>query len=316
MEKERLFFQVYQGLENELLEMTDYIHFSDANLDVYSVKLANFILRANVECESLLKELFKKTEHYDKLSVDDRNSELEHSTYKQVNKSYNLQAKEVFISSEIFFFQSKYSESFSPFKYKKNKNDLHKIYNAIKHDKVNNLNKADLETAINVLAVLFILNICFYPGLIYKNENDRSKIFRGKKALIEPIFWSNFNEITELNREEVDTYISHCLYFEWIDESYLKIEEHVVREKQAIQGMLNHHLDEVNLTLDQFLQKRSDEYGRKYFNFDFYSPSSLNSYTILVNTGFTLKRMNDRLNEIFDFESVVPSSKVKNHLLK
>lgn len=55
LEKERLFFQIYQSLEKELLEMTDYIHFSENNLDVYSVKLANFILRANVECESLLK---------------------------------------------------------------------------------------------------------------------------------------------------------------------------------------------------------------------------------------------------------------------
>lgn len=49
LEKERLFFQIYQSLEKELLEMTDYIHFSENNLDVYSVKLANFILRANVE---------------------------------------------------------------------------------------------------------------------------------------------------------------------------------------------------------------------------------------------------------------------------
>lgn len=62
------FFQIYQSLENELLEMTDYIHFSDKNLDVYSVKLANFILRAKVECESLLKELVKTTDYYESLS--------------------------------------------------------------------------------------------------------------------------------------------------------------------------------------------------------------------------------------------------------
>ena len=68
LEKERLFFQIYQSLEKELLEMTDYIHFSENNLDVYSVKLANFILRANVECESLLKELYKKTKHFNSLS--------------------------------------------------------------------------------------------------------------------------------------------------------------------------------------------------------------------------------------------------------
>ena len=68
LEKERLFFQIYQNLEKEILDMTDYIHFSEKNLNVYSIKLANFILRANVECESLLKELYKKTEHFKKLS--------------------------------------------------------------------------------------------------------------------------------------------------------------------------------------------------------------------------------------------------------
>ncbi|CEF52270.1 hypothetical protein LGMT14_02197 [Lactococcus garvieae] len=112
MEKERLFFQIYQSLENELLEMTDYIHFSDKNLDVYSVKLANFILRANVECESVLKELFKKTDYYESLSEKDKKKKLDNSTFVQVNKKYNLLEKKVFIASEIFFFEEKYSEPF------------------------------------------------------------------------------------------------------------------------------------------------------------------------------------------------------------
>lgn len=102
MEKERLFFQIYQSLENELLEMTDYIHFSDKNLNVFSVKLANFILRANVECESLLKELFKNTFYYNSLSKEERKEKLKSSTFTYVNKEYNLLEKEVIISSEFF----------------------------------------------------------------------------------------------------------------------------------------------------------------------------------------------------------------------
>ncbi|WP_349652074.1 hypothetical protein [Lactococcus lactis] len=76
MEKERLFFQIYQSLEKELLDMTDYIHFSERNLNVYSVKLANFILRANVETGSLLKELLKRTDYYNGLSSDKEKTKL------------------------------------------------------------------------------------------------------------------------------------------------------------------------------------------------------------------------------------------------
>ena len=101
--------------------MTDYIHFSENNLDVYSIKLANFILGANVECESLLKELFKLTEHYQSLSEDEQKESLENSTYVQVNAVYKLDMKTIFMTSKIFYFQDIYSEPFKPFKYKKNK---------------------------------------------------------------------------------------------------------------------------------------------------------------------------------------------------
>lgn len=308
MEKERLFFQIYQSLENELLEMTDYIHFSDKNLNVFSVKLANFILRANVECESLLKELFKNTFYYNSLSKEERKEKLKSSTFTYVNKEYNLLEKEVIISSEFFFFEDKYSEGFTPFKYKKNKRDLHKIYNSIKHDKVNNLYKADLETAINVLAVLFILNLYFYPELVFRNQDVRSKIFRGKQAFIEPIFWAAFDEVTALNREEVEKYLSTCIYLEWLDESFFEADEqHVLKEKRVINGMLKHHLSEINLSLNDFLHNRRNKNSRF---FDFYYPSSLVSNQVIINLGFTLESVKYRLEEIFNFKN----EKIDSHV--
>lgn len=237
LEKERLFFQIYQSLEKELLEMTDYIHFSENNLDVYSVKLANFILRANVECESLLKELYKKTKHFNSLSEAKQSKALENSTYREVNAVYKLDKKKIYIASEIFYFQEKYSEPFIPFVYKKNKKDPIQIYNAIKHDKVNNLEKADLETAINMLGTLFILNSYFFPELIQKEQDDRSKIFRGKRAYIEPLFLSMFDKIDKLNKDEVENYLSSCLYFEWISDYYLT--ENLPYHISDISGMLS-----------------------------------------------------------------------------
>lgn len=48
IQKEKLFFQIYRNLEKELLEMTDYIHFSEENLESFSINLATFILRCGL----------------------------------------------------------------------------------------------------------------------------------------------------------------------------------------------------------------------------------------------------------------------------
>jgi hypothetical protein len=295
LEKERLFFQIYQSLEKELLEMTDYIHFSETNLDVYSVKLANFILRANVECESLLKELYKKTEDFNSLSKAEQTKALENSTYKKVNAVYKLDKKTIYIASEIFYFQGKYSEPFIPFEYKKNKKDSHQIYNSIKHDKVNNLEKADLETAINMLGTLFILNSCFYPELINKNQDERSKIFRGRRAYIEPLFLSMFDEIDKLNKDEVENYLSSCLYFEWISDYYLtnNLPYHV----SDIKGMIEEHIIEVNLPLDTLIEKRNK-------NEDLYDdlnyPVLFKYSTVITNTGEDINYLKEKAEQIFE----------------
>lgn len=295
LEKERLFFQIYQSLEKELLEMTDYIHFSDNNLDVYSVKLSNFILRANVESESLFKELFKRTEHYKGLTKKEKNLELENNTYTEVNAVYKLDKKTIYIASEIFYFQDRYSEPFTPFKYEKNGKDSHKIYNSIKHDKVNNLKKADLETAINMLGTLFILNSCFYPELINKHQDERSKIFRGRRAYIEPLFLSMFDEIDKLNKDEVENYLSSCLYFEWISDYYLT--KNLPYYVSDIKGMIEEHIIDVNLPLDTLIEKRNK-------NEDLYDdlnyPVLFKYSTVITNTGEDINYLREKAEQIFE----------------
>lgn len=61
-----------------------------------------------------------------------------------------------------------------------------------------------------MLETLFILNSCFYPDLIQKEEDDHSKIFRGRRAYIEPLFLSMFDELDKVfkalleSQEEVE----------------------------------------------------------------------------------------------------------------
>lgn len=274
--------------------MTDYIHFSENNLDVYSIKLANFILGANVECESLLKELFKLTEHYQSLSEDEQKESLENSTYVQVNAVYKLDMKTIFMTSKIFYFQDIYSEPFKPFKYKKNKKDSRQIYNAIKHDKVNHLEAADLETALNMLGTLFVLNSYFYPELINKDQDDRSKIFRGRTAYIEPLFLSGIDEIDKLDKKEVADYFESCSYYAWIQSPELKNpRDYALRE---INFMLENHRDETNRSLDDLLESRRES-GKLYEGNEY--PFLLAVPVISLNNGKNISMLLDEAKEFY-----------------
>ena len=53
-----LFWHVYQNLEKELLEIGDTVLVVDKQLDVYSVRIAELLVRTCVEIESIAKELY------------------------------------------------------------------------------------------------------------------------------------------------------------------------------------------------------------------------------------------------------------------
>lgn len=53
-----LYWPVYKNLEKEFLSIADFIHFSDDQANVYSMHIADLILRCAVEIEALSKELY------------------------------------------------------------------------------------------------------------------------------------------------------------------------------------------------------------------------------------------------------------------
>ena len=53
-----IYWPVYKNLEAELVHLSYNIHIDDNQLDVYSVKISDLILRASAEIESISKELY------------------------------------------------------------------------------------------------------------------------------------------------------------------------------------------------------------------------------------------------------------------
>jgi len=91
-----IFWPVYKNLENEFNNLMFNIHIDDDQLNVYSSKISDLILRAATEIESLAKELYKlnggtKT---DRIKYDE-------DAIKHLNQIWSLEKKVVIISSFI-----------------------------------------------------------------------------------------------------------------------------------------------------------------------------------------------------------------------
>lgn len=58
MNQPNLYWSVYKNLEKEFLHLAEYIHFADDQTKVYSMHIADLIVRCAIEIESIAKELY------------------------------------------------------------------------------------------------------------------------------------------------------------------------------------------------------------------------------------------------------------------
>lgn len=157
MEKRsQIYFQIYQKLEREVLDLSSAIHFVNENLEVYSIDIADLIVRASIELESISKDVAS-------INCGHRINSAGNA-FNWLEEHWNLSSKVLNIYSPYFHFNEEVS-IFNPFNYSRgDKNDYYSTYNSIKHDRNKNLSKANLYTLIRILGALFIMNV------YYKNE--------------------------------------------------------------------------------------------------------------------------------------------------
>jgi len=87
-----------------------------------------------------------------------------------MDSEWNLSKKNVSIISPYFHFES--LKEFAPFDYKNDsEDDYYSIYNAIKHDRVKNIEKANLYILIRIVGALYILNVIYRGERIYLDRN-------------------------------------------------------------------------------------------------------------------------------------------------
>lgn len=58
MYTQNMYWPIYKNLEREFLKLADYIHVSDDQLSIYSMHIADLIVRCAIEIEAISKELY------------------------------------------------------------------------------------------------------------------------------------------------------------------------------------------------------------------------------------------------------------------
>lgn len=184
MPTQNLYWPVYKNLEKEFLKLADYIHFSDDQLETYSMFIADLIVRCSIEIEALSKELYcilGGNMHPTTPDGEARDLFFDTDCLDLLEKKWFLGKKQISVSAINFYFIDGKNKILTPL-YKSNKrgnsgSKWKQAYQAVKHDRKNSLNKANIKNLLHALGALYILNLYYRDektdlGRINQNENS------------------------------------------------------------------------------------------------------------------------------------------------
>lgn len=251
--------QVYEYLEKEVLSLTFDIYFDDNQIEVYSLKILDLIIRSCIEIESLIKDIYRNEKGTEVKNVSDALIELD--------RVYGLQNKKIIIYSPYFHF-SEERKYLYPFEYKKHsKEDFYSTYCALKHDRNKNISKATIETLLRSLCALYILNIY--------NRNESVQVFDGSGKNFDATCGSKiFKNILYpcqyiLSTSGEDIVRSNCIYevdknenqyslrIQYINDMDEEAETTIVTANEEFQKYVkNRHLQ--NIVISEFLTYMSN----------------------------------------------------------
>ena len=155
-----LYWSVYKNLEKEVLELSQWVYIDDRQLDTYSVKTADLLMRTAVEIESLSKALYFK---HGGTKPDDNDLYFDTDCLKLLHEKFNIGSKVVLVSDVFQYCVKGENIKLTPLhnSWKNGKCDWKKAYQAVKHDRYNQLKKGNIKHLLRALASLFLLNLYF-----------------------------------------------------------------------------------------------------------------------------------------------------------
>lgn len=226
-----LFWQVYKNLEQEFLSLSETIFINDTQQNVYSMRIADLLIRTVIEIEALSKELYLENSG---TIVPDEEMYFDTICIKYLNDLWKLDKKVVFVVSPNIYFDIEDNRVLRPFhkamKRGKSSSDWNKAYQAVKHNRVKELKKGNIKNLLHGLSALYILNI------YYKNERV-DNISAKDRSLINLSFGSS---LFSIKLHKVNGLTIEGEYNKKIDyDECVYIEDHEKESKEkAIKSMI------------------------------------------------------------------------------
>ena len=248
-----LYWQVYKNLERELLGLADTIFINDEQQDVYSMRIADLLIRTVIEIEALAKELYLANNGE---VVPDEEMYFDTVCMAHLNGLWNLDKKVVQVVSPNIYFEKEENRQFCPL-YKASKRgtssaDWNKAYQAVKHNRVKELSKGSIKNLIHGLAALFVLN------LYYRDEKING-LSGSDKANVNSSFGSSLFavKIHKENGLRADgTYTKNVDYDECV-----YIEDHEPKSKKtamdAMAALNNYQRDSIIAELERLIREKA-----------------------------------------------------------
>ena len=162
-----LFWSVYANLEQEVLTIARYIHCDSHQLTVYSMAIADLIVRCAMEIEAISKKLYQQLGG--NMNPLDDNGKPRYLYFDSdclalIDKAYHLAKKKVIISSPAFFLDDS-DRQIMPLReaHKKGQRNGCKwkdAYQALKHDRYASLQRhGNIKNLLHAMGALYILNL-------------------------------------------------------------------------------------------------------------------------------------------------------------
>lgn len=157
-----LYWQVYKNLEKEFLFLAETIHIDDYQQEVYSMKIADLLLRTVVEIEAIAKELYLSNGGR---QMEDKDMFFDTICMKHLNDLWALDKKAVMVVAPSVYFERQENLELHPL-YKAMKRgtssaDWNKAYQSVKHDRARQLKKGNIKNLLHGLAALYVLNLYY-----------------------------------------------------------------------------------------------------------------------------------------------------------
>lgn len=177
MTEDSLYWNVYRQLEKDFLSIAEILHIDDKQINVYSMRIADLLLRTVVEIEALSKKLYFD---YGGDKADDHELYFDTDCLALLEEKWAISKRKVQVIGTNLYLNDKENLVLTPlhksFKRGTSGADWAKAYQAIKNNRVKNLEKGTIKNLMRAMAALFLLNIynsqkVFKLGTI-SNVND------------------------------------------------------------------------------------------------------------------------------------------------